>query len=233
MNPQDPKIKIQKNGPILVSGNVPLRKSYIVNGPDGEPERWERGLEYPLRQTYTLCRCGRSKTKPYCDGAHTQAGFDGTETAGLISPPNSWEKTEGPALDLGFSPSLCAAARFCHGSGDAWTNAERSDDPARREIAIRETADCPSGSLVAWDKNSGKTIEPEFTPAIDIVEDPPRKLSGPLWIKGGIPILSAGGAPYEIRNRVTLCRCGSSENKPFCDGAHCDCGFNDGYDRVK
>ena len=42
---------------------------------------------------------------------------------------------------------------------------------------------------------------------------------GPLWVRGGIPVMSADGKPYAIRNRVTLCRCGKSGNKPFCDGS--------------
>ena len=37
---------------------------------------------------------------------------------------------------------------------------------------------------------------------------------------GGIPIHGADGQAYEVRNRVTLCRCGRSANKPYCDGAH-------------
>jgi CDGSH-type Zn-finger protein len=39
-------------------------------------------------------------------------------------------------------------------------------------------------------------------------------------VRGGITIESADGVPYEVRNRVTLCRCGRSDNKPFCDASH-------------
>ena len=38
--------------------------------------------------------------------------------------------------------------------------------------------------------------------------------------EGRIPIQSADGTEYEVRNRATLCRCGRSHNKPFCDGTH-------------
>ena len=51
---------------------------------------------------------------------------------------------------------------------------------------------------------------------------------GPLWVRGGVRVDAADGEPYEVRNRVTLCRCGASENKPFCDGTHQDIGFRDG-----
>ncbi len=69
-------------------------------------------------------------------------------------------------------------------------------------------------------------LEPEFKPGISLVEDPFRKASGPLWVKGGIPVKSSKGFRYEVRNRVTLCRCGRSGNKPFCDGSHLP--FKDG-----
>jgi CDGSH-type Zn-finger protein len=41
-------------------------------------------------------------------------------------------------------------------------------------------------------------------------------------VRGGIPIESANGKTYAVRNRVTLCRCGQSANKPLCDGSHSD-----------
>ena len=60
-----------------------------------------------------------------------------------------------------------------------------------------------------------------------MVQDTARLVSGPIWVRGGIPVLGADGAAYEVRNRVTLCRCGASTNKPFCDGAHASIRFND------
>jgi hypothetical protein len=80
---------------------------------------------------------------------------------------------------------------------------------------------------VALDKE-GKPIEPPFIPSISLIEEPARKGSGPLWVKGGIPVESADGTTYEVRNRVTLCRCGASRNKPFCDGSHIPVHFDDG-----
>jgi CDGSH-type Zn-finger protein len=43
-----------------------------------------------------------------------------------------------------------------------------------------------------------------------------------------VRVVAADGTPYEVRNRVTLCRCGNSRNKPFCDGSHEDVGFREG-----
>ena len=70
-------------------------------------------------------------------------------------------------------------------------------------------------------------FEPPFDPAIGLIEDPVIKVSGPIWVKGGIRIESSDGSSYEIRNRVTLCRCGQSQNKPFCDGTHVSAKWHD------
>ncbi|MGA7803617.1 CDGSH iron-sulfur domain-containing protein [Bradyrhizobium sp.] len=40
-------------------------------------------------------------------------------------------------------------------------------------------------------------------------------------------VVSADGFEDEVRNRVTLCRCGQSQNKPFCDGTHAQTKFKD------
>ena len=61
-----------------------------------------------------------------------------------------------------------------------------------------------------------------------MVEDPALECSGPLWVRGGITVESKDGSSYERRNRVTLCRCGASSNKPFCDGSHASIKFDDG-----
>jgi CDGSH-type Zn-finger protein len=123
---------------------------------------------------------------------------------------------------------LCAVARFCHRLGGTWKLTKNSDNPKSKEIAIQEACNCPSGRLVVWDKKTGKPIEPQIKPAISLIEDPAKKVSGPIWLKGFIPLESSDGTPYETRNRVTLCRCGKSSNKPFCDGCHISIGFNDG-----
>ncbi|MDD1704141.1 MAG: CDGSH iron-sulfur domain-containing protein [Methanoregula sp.] len=50
-----------------------------------------------------------------------------------------------------------------------------------------------------------------------IIEYPAKGKHGPLWVCRSIPLVSADGKTSTIRNRPTLCRCGSSDNKPFCD----------------
>ncbi|HUP03232.1 MAG TPA: CDGSH iron-sulfur domain-containing protein [Bryobacteraceae bacterium] len=53
--------------------------------------------------------------------------------------------------------------------------------------------------------------------------------NGSLRIEGDFEIVDAEGRPYGLAGRTTvsLCRCGQSANKPFCDGAHRQCGFAD------
>jgi hypothetical protein len=130
------------------------------------------------------------------------------------------EKTEGPSLDLIDVACYCAIARFCHRAGDAWILTEQSNDPEKRIIAVESACNCPSGRLTAWDKAADRPIEPELAPSIGVIQDTRHKGLGPLWLKGGIPIEAADGYRYEVRNRMTLCRCGHSGGKPFCDGTH-------------
>ena len=215
-----PRIKVTKDGPYIVSGGVPLARECVVVGSDGEPAAWEKGSSYPARETYALCRCGQSKNKPFCDGSHVQAAFDGTETAGRGVYLEHAEKTPGGTVDLTWSAEYCMAARFCHRGEEAWGYAERSDDPEARKMAIDQACNCPSGSLVAWDRATGAAIELECQPSISVIENPRDAICGPLWVKGGIAIESADGLEYETRNRVTLCGCGRSNRKPFCDGRH-------------
>ena len=47
-------------------------------------------------------------------------------------------------------------------------------------------------------------------------------------VTGGVELVGADGRPYARRERVTLCRCGASSNKPFCDGSHDDVDLGDG-----
>ncbi len=77
----------------------------------------------------------------------------------------------------------------------------------------------------ALGRNSVKTVESageeralRITPAAD----------GPLAIKGKAEIVSADGQSGYSGNRMYLCRCGASQNKPFCDGSHATVGFNSG-----
>ena len=214
------KIKIVKNGPYIVSGGVPLYEQIIITDEAGHTKDLVDEKEFPLQDTYTLCRCGKSKNKPYCDGTHNDTNFDGTETASRKPYIDKAEIFEGPQLRLTDVHEFCDHSRFCMRSGGIRNLIEKSDDPEAKQTAIEEAMICPSGRLVLWDKKTGKPFEKEFKPSIVLVRDEQKKCQGPLWVRGGILIESSDGTIYEARNRVTLCRCGKSENKPYCDGSH-------------
>jgi CDGSH-type Zn-finger protein len=222
-----PKVVVSKNGPYLVSGSIPLARQTIVADREGGSQSWKESDPFPAQESYALCRCGHSKNKPFCDGTHQKVGFDGSETASRAPYREQAQRMDGPVLSLTDAEALCAFARFCDPNGQVWNQVERTDDAKVREEFVRQVNNCPSGRLVAWERRSGQALEPSLPVSIGIIEDPPEHVSGPLWLRGGIPVTAADGQAYEVRNRVTLCRCGASKNKPFCDGSHAAIKFRD------
>jgi CDGSH-type Zn-finger protein len=214
------RIKVCKDGPYLVTGRIPITKQTISCDEKGTPRQWIEGEKYPLHETWSLCRCGQSEHKPFCDGTHVKVKFDGTESASRQPYIEQAKKIDGPTLELDDAEILCASARFCHRGGEIWSLVARTEEPKTKKIVIEDAGDCPSGRLVVRDKKTGKTVEPDLEKSIGLVEDPNIGVSGPIWVRGGVPVESADGKEYEIRNRVTLCRCGKSANKPFCDSSH-------------
>jgi CDGSH-type Zn-finger protein len=213
------EIEVTRDGPYLVSGKIPLSEQIIGVDNGGDSHGWSQGKKYPEQEKCALCRCGQSKNKPFCDGTHVKASFNGTETASNEPYSAQAETIKGPRLTLEDAEALCAGARFCDRAGGVWDLTERSGNPQARETAIEEARDCPSGRLVVRG-NDGKEIEPAFEPSIGLVEDTQKGVMGPIWVRGNIPVTSSKGFTYEKRNRVTLCRCGKSSNKPFCDASH-------------
>lgn len=218
------KIKIIKNGPYRVTGKVPLSEKIIVLNDD--QYEYRDGEQFSDADSYLLCRCGRSSNHPFCDGTHSKIKFDGTETASKIPFSERAEIFDGPGIKL-LDDGRCAYARFCHRrGGDAWELTENSDDEHMKDEAIIAAVECPAGRLLAVTKDN-EEIEPELEPSIEILQDEELKVSGPVYVKGGIPIESVDGIIYEVRNRQTLCRCGKSKNKPFCDSSHVRLKFRD------
>jgi CDGSH-type Zn-finger protein/uncharacterized Fe-S cluster protein YjdI len=99
----------------------------------------------------TLCRCGASKNKPFCDGSH-------------------------------------------------------------HEVKFSATGEPPSGKTDMLDVRNGAL---EIEPLLD----------GPLQVRGNLEITSGTGRVVSRGTQARLCRCGASENKPFCDGSHARVGF--------
>lgn len=221
------RITVNEDGPYSVTGGVPLVRMEIAINDLGESVGWREVERLEPGDRYLLCRCGKSGDKPYCDYTHAAEGFDGAETAGHGSYLEQSVPIDGEGVLLRDARKLCAEARFCDRGGGLWNLIGQCGDPATRALAEEEAGLCPSGRYTLCDQDSDRQHEPDLTPAIVLVEDPQLGVSGPLFVRGGIEIVDAHGEPYEVRNRVTLCRCGSSSNKPFCDGSHIAAEFRD------
>ena len=225
----DPKyhIRITPEGPYLVFGNPPLQQEILTPDEEKIPWGYAIGQQYATEDEPTaFCRCGISINHPYCDGSHATAHWDPTLSADNLPVLDLGESYDGPTLQLADNPEYCAGARICMAHGTAWHNKRHSDQPEKRDLAIHGSTFCPAGRLKIWDKEKEAFIEPPLKPELGLIEDPQKQCSGPLWVKGGIPVASPETA-YEQRNRITLCRCGASDNKPFCDGTHVSVQFND------
>lgn len=219
------KIKVLKDGPYIVEGGVPLYREEMVSYKMIIPQSWKKVEKFETKETYALCRCGLSRNKPFCDGSHRE-GFDGEETADIEIKDEEIKIFEGQDLDLLDIKHLCASARFCLKGKGIWDLIKESISKEKYEEIMQIVSNCPSGRLVLKDKN-GNYIEPTLEKEISILEDNLKGVSSAIWVKGGIAIESSKGYTYQIRNRVTLCRCGKSKNKPFCDGTHLKINFKD------
>jgi CDGSH-type Zn-finger protein len=221
-------IRVEANGPYHVRG-APLVRTAKVKTAYGEPVAWApvEPVETPPDTSDTadieLCRCGDSSTKPFCDRSDLCNGFDGTETADHGPSSARRRAFAGDGVVMTDDRSLCSAAGFCdRRNTDVWEMIGNITGPRVREQLVAMIERCPSGRLQHMPAEGDRAVEPTFQPSVAVVRD------GPLWVRGGIRVTGADGRDYEVRNRVTLCRCGHSANKPFCDGTHEDVGFRDG-----
>ena len=215
------KITVRRNGPYLVEGGVPLVRKSIVYSEHGEPFTWKTETILSSDESYLLCRCGNSSRKPFCDSTHRRLPFDGTESASRVPSAARRKVFPGRRITMSDDTTLCADAGFCGNRIEkVWDLIERTEDSQVRFQLMQMVERCPSGRLV-YRLESGEEIEPDLPCQIAVTND------GPYWVTGGIPIELSDGSKLEARNRVTLCRCGHSGNKPLCDGTHTEIGFRE------
>ncbi len=216
MSDQQPKVTVKEGGPYLVS-NVTLRSKTPIKSELGEPMSWRTGENLETRATYALCRCGHSNTKPMCDGTHASVDFDGTETASGTYAERAKDYV-GENIVVHDDRSICVHAGFCGNEvTNVWQMVKETGDTIVRSEMIAMIERCPSGALTYSIDDS--VNEPDLPEAVAIIPD------GPIWLSDGVTVETSGGQPLEARNRVTLCRCGQSANKPLCDGSHKEAGF--------
>lgn len=224
----DRKIQVTKNGPYIVHGNVPLCEDALAKNEDGVQDYFTSRSFATDEKGYALCRCGQSGHKPFCDGTHEKIEWNGSETAGHEPYTDRVQVFPGRDIDLD-DDNRCAYARLCHRKqGDVWTLTEKEQGGELEEQAALASWHCPTGRLQHEDNKTGHVYEQEYAPSILILEDTEEGVSGPLFVRGGIPLYDEDGVQYEKRNRYALCRCGGSQNKPFCDAEHVPGQFHDG-----
>jgi CDGSH-type Zn-finger protein/uncharacterized Fe-S cluster protein YjdI len=219
------KIRIVHNGPYLVEGDIRLYVYSQEMSPLHEPLNWiYEGEITPEEHSYRLCRCGHSKNLPFCDNTHIAIEFEGNETAITqrpLKPDFVYPANDG--LTIRKIQRLCMASGFCiRVSGAIEDFSQYSDDPEDHKIAIKMVEDCPSSSLIYSLDLDGEDVEKKYPMQIALtregVED--ELVNGPYWVMGYVPIERSDRVPFLPRNRVTLCACGYSRQKPLCDGTH-------------
>ena len=220
--PDDVSITSRPGGPLIVNGEVPLVRKTAVHSEHGEPLTWKTGEPLETRETYALCRCGGSSNKPFCDGSHVAAGFEGNDTADSSTYSDRANVLGGNGITVRDDRSICVHAGFCGNRvTNIWKQVVDTDDSLVRLAVINEVEKCPSGAITYRFEGSEADNEADYPTEIAAITD------GPLWVTGAIAVTTSDGTQLEARTRVTLCRCGASANKPLCDGSHKELGFKD------
>ena len=217
-----PAIMTAKNGPYLVT-NVPT-----VRTPLGE--------RLPAPPQLALCRCGGSSNKPFCDGTHAGNGFSDAKDPNRV--PDQRDTYPGQQVTIFDNRGICQHSGLCT---DRLATVFRTDQEpfvapsgGRLDEIVRAVRDCPSGALsLAFDGADDRYEARDLTDwhagrerAIEVTQD------GPYRVTGGIGLTDGTGADVaraagSSREHYALCRCGQSQNKPFCSGMHWYADFHD------
>jgi len=214
MESAKPKIACLPNGPY-----------YLLNDPEpaAVPNlRRQSGQPCSTVHGVALCRCGGSKNKPFCDGTHSTNGF--TDKNGPATTENRRLAYAGKHITIFDNRALCAHAGFCtDGLKEVFRqNHEPWIDPdgAAVQDVIRTIERCPSGAL-SYAIEDREAPAQERPPAVVVTDN------GPYAVSGGVELAGTRFGDGASREHYTLCRCGGSSNKPFCDGSHWRINFRD------
>lgn len=217
------RITVTPKGPYSVSGSTPMHRARQVSTDQGEPIAWEHDAPIPTEENYSLCRCGASRHKPFCDGSHASHDWDSTESAATSTYDERARTLPGSGISVRDDRGLCEHAGFCSNQvSNVWKMVRDSESTTVKTQLAGMIGNCPSGALTYRLDGATRDHEPDLAAGVAVTDD------GPLWVTGGVTVERADGQPLETRNRMTLCRCGASKSKPLCDGSHADVGFQDG-----
>jgi CDGSH-type Zn-finger protein len=209
-----PKIACMPNGPYYLLHDATRAAVPYLRRQAGDACATVRGV--------ALCRCGGSKNKPFCDGTHGANGFADRKTADASK--NRRHSYAGKHITIYDNRAICAHAGFCtEGLKKVFRQHEEpwiDPDGAAMDEIIRTIDRCPSGAL-SYAIEGVERPDPERAPMVLVTDD------GPYAISGGIELLAVAFGDGASREHYTLCRCGASANKPFCDGSHWRVQFKD------
>lgn len=129
----------------------------------------------------------------------------------------------GEKAAVSYDVRRCIHAAECvHGLPDVfdpgrkpWIDPDRAEAEQLLQVIMR----CPTGAL-HLERSDGEPAEPTPERNTAIVER-----NGPVYFRGDLEIVTREGEVLLKDTRIALCRCGASENKPFCDGSHVRVGF--------
>ncbi len=202
------KINPKKNGPFIVSNLNKFTNS--------------RNEKIEVKTKMALCRCGASKTKPFCDGTHASIGFTDNKEKNRVE--DKQENYIGKKITIHDNRGICAHAGFCTSNlpkvfqmgVEPWVNA----DAESVEDIIKTIKMCPSGAL-------SYSIDKVENNVFFDVEEIIISKNGPYHIHGKLEIENTDLGDGASKEHYTLCRCGKSANKARCDGTHWYAGFKD------
>lgn len=211
---EKPKIACLPNGPYYLLVDMAATAVPNLCRSDGEPCATVRGI--------ALCRCGGSGNKPFCDGTHGTIGFSDQRV--VDEGGHQRLSYAGKRITIHDNRALCAHAGHCterlpsvfRMRQEPWID----PDGASAEEIIETIRKCPSGAL-SYTVDGMEVRDQAREPLVTVTDD------GPYAVTGGIELIGVPFAPGASREHYTLCRCGASKNKPFCDGSHWAIGFRD------
>jgi CDGSH-type Zn-finger protein len=206
-NQKKPSIKPLPNGPYFVKG---LEQFSNRKGP------------IETKEAMTLCRCGGSENKPFCDGTHAKIGFSSDKLDGRVQDRR--EDYTGDDITIHDNRGVCAHAGYCTDGLPSVFRLKQEPwiDPkgaSQKEVAA-VIQKCPSGAL-SYSVGRTEYRNREGRPAIVIAPN------GPYIVSGAPELLDTPRGEGASPEHFTLCRCGGSKNKPFCDGTHWHKKFTD------
>lgn len=211
---ETPKIACLPNGPYYLLADMAAIAVPNLRRANGEACSTVRGV--------ALCRCGASGNKPFCDGTHGTIRFSDQRIAD--DTRNHRVSYAGKRITIHDNRGICAHAGLCtERLGSVFRMQQEpwiDPDGASAEEIVATVKACPSGAL-SYSVEDVEYRDQARAPMVTVSDD------GPYAITGGIELIGVVFGEGASKEHYTLCRCGASKNKPFCDGSHWNVGFRD------